>query len=63
MLPPPLQLVTIKAILVSAGVVHAHIVRKLMFDKVDWKSKELQGNHYVSIAFYIVLPICYAFGG
>lgn len=61
-LAAPLQLVTLKALLVSAGVLHAHIVRKLIFPQVNWKM-QLQGNSYASIAFYIVIPLCYAFGG
>jgi hypothetical protein len=61
-LPAPLQLVTLKALLVSAGVLHAHIVRKLIFPKVDWQISP-QGNTYASIVFYTVIPICYAFGG
>lgn len=62
-LPAPIQLVALKALLVSAGVLHAHIVRKLMFPTVDWTHKELKGATLVSIAFYIIIPLCYAFGG
>jgi hypothetical protein len=61
-MPAPLQLVSLKALLVSAGVVHAHLVRKLIFPQVNWGSK-LEGNGYASIVFYIVIPVCYAFGG
>jgi hypothetical protein len=63
MLSPPLQLIFLKVLLISAGVLHAHIVRKLLFPKVDWELKELKGNVYASIAFYITIPICYALGG
>lgn len=61
-LPAPIQLVALKGLLVSAGILHAHIARKLIFPRVDWQL-QLQGNAYASIAFYIVIPVCYAFGG
>lgn len=63
LLPMPIQLVALKALLVSTGIFHAHVVRKLMFPKVDWKCSKINGHHYVVIAFYIIIPICYAFGG
>lgn len=62
-LPAPIQLVALKALLVSAGILHAHIVRKLIFPKVDWNHKELKGATLVSIVFYTIIPLCYAFGG
>lgn len=61
-LPPPLQLLALKVILVSVGVLHAHIIRKIMFPKIDW-NKNMIGVHYVAIAFYAIIPLCYAFGG
>lgn len=61
-IPAPLQLVALKALLVSAGILHAHIVRKLIFPEVNWKTQP-QGNSYAAIAFYVVIPVCYAFGG
>jgi hypothetical protein len=60
---PPLQLTFLKAMLVSAGLLHAHIARKLLFPRVDWQQETLKGNTYVAIAFYIIIPLCYAFGG
>ena len=62
-LPMPLQLVALKALLVSAGIFHAHIVRKLMFPKINWETDINKAKVYVAIAFYIIIPICYAFGG
>ena len=35
-LHPPLQLVSLKALLVSMGFVHCHIVRKIAFKGVEW---------------------------
>jgi hypothetical protein len=63
MLPMALQLVALKALLVSAGIFHAHIVRKLMFPKINWETDINKAKVYVAIAFYIIIPICYAFGG
>ena len=62
-LPAPLQLVALKAILVSAGILHAHITRKLLFPKINWESDFSQGKLYAVIALYITIPICYSFGG
>lgn len=62
-LPAPLQLVALKAMLVSAGVLHAHIVRKLIFPKINWEADISKAKTYVAIIFYTVIPISYAFGG
>jgi len=61
--PPPLQLILLKAMLVSAGLLHAHIARKLLFPKIDWEAELLRSKHYAAISFYIFIPICYAFAG
>lgn len=58
----PLQLFSLKMMLASAGLLHAHIFRKRSFPSVDWKAQPTGGT-YVAIALYIVIPICYAFGG
>lgn len=62
-LPSPLQLLAFKAMLVSAGILHAHIARKLLFPKLNWTSIKLTGGHYVAIAFYVVIIYAYAIGG
>ena len=61
-LPNVLNLAVYKMLLVSLGIIHAHVARKLLFPRLDW-SKQITGGHYVAIAFYVVIPICYAFGG
>jgi len=61
-LAAPLQLVLLKMLLVSAGILHAHIARKILFPKVNW-NMEIRPNTIVAISFYIVIPLCYAFGG
>jgi len=58
----PLQLVLLKMLLVSAGILHAHITRKILFPRVNW-TNEFKPNTIVAISFYIVVPLCYAFGG
>lgn len=66
LLPNPIQLVALKVLLISIGVLHAHIIGKLFIDlKVDWeKSIAIQtGGFYARIGLYIVIPICYALGG
>jgi hypothetical protein len=62
-LPIALQLVALKALLVSTGILHAHIARKLIFPKIDWGENILRGKTYVAIAFYIIIPWCYAISG
>jgi len=62
-LPSPLQLLSFKAMLVSAAILHAHIARKFVFPKLDWTATTLTGGHYVAIAFYIVIIYAYAMGG
>lgn len=62
-LPAPIQLVALKGLLVSAGVLHAHIVRKLIFPAINWETDINKGKTYAALAFYTVIPICYAFGG
>ncbi len=62
-LPAAIQLVTLKILLVSSGILHAHIVRKLLFPKVDWEIDKLKAKNYAALVFYIIIPLCYAFGG
>jgi len=62
-LPAVLQLLVFKALLVSAGILHAHLTRKLIFPKLDWKAEKLTAGHIVSIVFYIVIVYAYAIGG
>lgn len=62
-LPSPLQLLVFKAMLISAGILHSHIARKLLFPKLDWSVTKLTGGHYVTIAFYVIIIYAYATGG
>lgn len=62
-LPAALQLLALKAMLVSGGVLHAHIARKLIFPKIDWTSGKITSTVLVAIAFYVIIIYAYAIGG
>ncbi len=62
LIPAPIQLLAVKVVLVSVGVLHAHAAGKLLFPSVDWKG-ELLPAHFVRIVLYAIIPLCYAFGG
>ena len=61
-IPPAMQLVAVKIVLVSVGVLHAHAAGKFLFKPVDWKA-DFRPEHIVRIVLYAVIPLCYAFGG
>jgi len=61
--PAPIQLITLKAILVSLGFLHAHIISKICFPTVDWKSFEWNPVHLLRIALYVVFVYAYSQGG
>lgn len=60
--PPALQLLTLKMLIVSMAVMHAHIVGKLLFGTVAWDG-ELRTHHFARLALYVTFPICYSIGG
>ena len=64
-LTPPDQLFSLKMMLISGGILHAHIIGKRIFPTVDWsvKIKEQTGAYSARIIFYFIIPLCYAFGG
>jgi len=63
LVPPALQLVALKVVLVSVGLLHAHAAGKLLIpEKVNWLG-EFSPAHIIRIALYAIVPICYAFGG
>lgn len=61
-MPPAMQLLGVKIVLVSVGILHAHAAGKLIFKPVDWKDP-FRPEHIVRIVLYAVIPLCYAFGG
>ena len=65
LLPNPIQLVILKMLLASWGGLHAHYMGKAFFPKIDWNKILLKqtGAYYARIALYIVIPLCYCFGG
>ena len=61
-LHPPLQLVSLKALLVSMGFVHCHVVRKIAFREVEWDG-EWTPRKVLIIVLYAVFIYAYAQGG
>lgn len=61
--PAPLQLISMKVLLVSAGFMHAHITRKIAFPSVDWNSEGLNAKSILVIALYIIFIYAYAQAG
>ncbi len=62
-LPAPLQLVGVKALLVSLAFVHAHITRKLAFPSIDWEKEGVNAKTLLVIALYISFIYAYSQGG
>lgn len=58
----PLQLVFLKALLVSMGFLHAHITRKLAFGNINWEEK-FTPKAILAILLYAVIIYAYATGG
>ncbi|MDX9695038.1 MAG: hypothetical protein RBT49_04535 [Bacteroidales bacterium] len=59
---PPLQLISLKLVLVSMGFLHAHAIGKACFPKVDWKG-EFTPSHVVRLFLYVVVIYAYSQGG
>lgn len=59
---PPLQLISLKLVLVSMGFLHAHAIGKVCFPKVDWKG-EFTPSHIVRLFLYVVVIYAYSQGG
>jgi len=58
-----LELFLFKFLLVSAGVVHAHISRKLMFPYIDFKTETKQMSKVLIIVWYATFIWAWARGG
>lgn len=61
--PAPLQLISMKALLVSAGFLHAHITRKLAFPTVNWDLEKFNPKNVVVIVLYVMFIYAYSQGG
>lgn len=62
-LPPVIQLVLSKLLLVTSGVVVAHILRKFLFPQVVWEHDQQWQLTTMVIAFYLIIIYCFAMGG
>lgn len=60
--PPAVQMLALKAVQVSLGLLHAHAFGKLFFPAVDW-SGEWTPAHTIRVVSYAIVPYCYALGG
>ncbi len=57
------QMFLFKALLVSAGFLHAHIIRKLAFPYIDFnKTKDIQ-QKWLVIAIYVSIIFAWSRGG
>lgn len=63
LLPGPLQLISVKVLLVSLGFIHAHITRKLAFPTVNWELEDINAKTLLVIALYVVFIYAYANAG
>jgi len=59
----PLQLVMLKTLLVSAGLLLAHVARKTLFPKMDLSNDNNWQHFLIVLSFYLVIPYCFAMGG
>lgn len=60
---PALQLLCFKSLLVSAGVLHATITRKIVFPYIDFNNEVDIWKKILIISLYIIIIFCYASGG
>ena len=58
-----LQMFLFKALLVSAGVMHAHIVRKLLFPYIDFNKTRDQMQKLMVVVIYAVIIFAWSRGG
>ena len=61
-LPPTAQWVLSKVICVNMGFLHAHIMRKLAFPKIDWQGG-LNAGVLLVVSLYCIFVLAYAIGG
>ncbi|MFY9141455.1 hypothetical protein [Sulfuricurvum sp.] len=62
-LPPVIQLVLSKLLLVTAGVIAAHILRKFLFPPIVWTDDNNWQLTVAVVAFYMIIIYCFAMGG
>jgi hypothetical protein len=52
-----------KFLLVSAGIAHAHITRKLLWPYIKFEKEAEWSNNLMIIAWYVTVLCCWARGG
>jgi hypothetical protein len=64
-LPPTLQVIVLKAALVSLGFLHAHITGKVAFPAVMWSKPGGEGGYVpiLRIVLYVIFIYAYSHGG
>jgi hypothetical protein len=62
-LPAPVQLLSIKVLIVSIALIHAHISRKLLLPSVDWNNEGLNAKTILVIALYVIFIFAYSQAG
>jgi hypothetical protein len=63
LLTPPLQLVAMKVLLVTAGFLLGHIAVVTFLPKVDFSDDKNWQLSLFALGFYLVIPSCFAIGG
>jgi hypothetical protein len=63
LLIPPLQLVAMKVLLVTAGFLLGHIAVVTFLPKVDFSDDENWQLSLFALGFYLVIPSCFAISG
>jgi len=58
-----LGIVAVKFLLISMGICHAHITRKLLFHYIDFENEKDWSNNLMIIAWYVVVIWGWARGG
>jgi hypothetical protein len=61
--PAVIQLVLSKFLLVTSGVLTAHIIRKSILPEVNWDNDYKWQLTSAVIAFYLIVIYCFAMGG
>lgn len=61
--PAPVQLISLKMVLVSMAFVHAHLIGMYAFTKVKWEEPEISAAKILRIALYVVFIFAYSQGG
>ena len=59
----PLQLVMLKTLLVTSGLLLAHVARKALFPKLDLSSDDNWQHFLIVLGFYLSIPYFFSIGG